>query len=70
MVQIVNCFTVTASSWENSMDKAKKKNEPVKKHNGHNWIMVRGHWGPHTAKYICADCEGAWVKWVSIKKAL
>lgn len=49
--------------------KAKKKNEPVKKHRGHQWLMVRGHWGPHTAKYICADCDGQFIKWHSTKNS-
>lgn len=50
------------------MAKAKRKWEPVKQHKGHNWLMVRGSFGPHRAKYICADCDGAFIKWVHIPK--
>lgn len=41
---------------------------PIEKHKEHQLLLVRGNWGPHKAKYICADCEGVWVKWVSIKQ--
>ena len=43
-------------------------NKPVEEHAEHQWLLVRGNWGPHRAKYICADCDGAWVKWASIKQ--
>jgi hypothetical protein len=49
------------------MVKAKKKHEPVKIHRGHTWLLERGIWGPHTARYICASCDGVFVKWVSTK---
>lgn len=41
--------------------------QPVK-HAGHHWMLVRGNWGPHTAKYVCRECEGEFVKWVSTKR--
>ena len=44
--------------------------DPVKEHAGHQWLLVRGNWGPHRAKYICADCDGKWVKWHSIKASV
>lgn len=50
--------------------KTKKKHEPIKIHEGHKWILERGNWGPHTARYICMDCKGAHVKWVSTKPTI
>jgi|DEB0MinimDraft_6_1074348.scaffolds.fasta_scaffold10125_4 hypothetical protein len=50
--------------------KCKQQNNPVKEHAGHQWLLVRGNWGPHRAKYICADCDGKWVKWHSIKASV
>ena len=47
--------------------KLKPKHEPIKIHSGHKWILERGAWGPHTARYICMQCDGAFVKWVSTK---
>lgn len=41
---------------------------PMLKHEGHKWILERGNWGPHTARYICMQCEGAFVKWASTKR--
>ena len=46
----------------------KNKYEPLVEHAGHNWLMIRGNWGPHKAKYICADCDGKFVKWASIQQ--
>lgn len=48
--------------------KPKKKHEPIKIHKGHKWILERGAWGPHTARYICLDCNSAFVKWQSTKQ--
>lgn len=30
-------------------------------------MLVRGNWGPHSAKKQCVDC-GKWLKWVSAAK--
>ncbi len=52
------------------LPKSKSKTQPkppMSKHAGHKWILERGNWGPHTARYICMDCEGAHIKWVSTK---
>ncbi len=49
---------------------AEKKFDPTVEHAGHNWLLVRGNWGPHRAKYICADCDGKWVKWHSVKASV
>lgn len=57
-----------ASRRGNAVSKAKKKYDPVKQHTGHQWMMVRGNWGPHKAKYICADCDGAHIKWHTVKR--
>lgn len=50
------------------MNKTKKRYEPVKLHQGHTWLLERGKWGPHTARYICANCAGAHIKWVTTKQ--
>lgn len=50
-----------------SLKPGKRKHEPIKIHRGHTWLLERGIWGPHTARYICASCDGAFVKWVSTK---
>lgn len=44
-----------------------KPTPPHVKHRGHNTMLVRGQWGPHTAKLICRDCDGSWIKWVQSK---
>lgn len=49
--------------------KIKKPTLLQEKHAGHKWILERGAWGPHSARYICLDCEGAHIKWVSTKKS-
>lgn len=54
----------------NVMKVGKKKYEPIKTHHGHKWILERGTWGPHTAKYLCLDCGGVFVKWATTKKAV
>jgi len=41
---------------------------PIEKHKGHKHMLVRGDFGPHRAKMICIDCEGAFVKWERINK--
>jgi len=52
------------------MVKPKKKPiAPQTKHAGHKWILERGIWGPHTARYICLDCKGMHIQWVSTKKS-
>ncbi len=38
-----------------------------KKHEGHTWLLERGFWGPHRARYICNDCKGAHIQWVKTK---
>lgn len=45
-----------------------KKHEPIKIHSGHKWILERGSWGPHRARYICMDCDNAFIKWVKTQK--
>ena len=39
-----------------------------KKHEGHHTMLVRGQWGPHRAKQICRDCDGAFIQWVRAQK--
>lgn len=39
-----------------------------KKHEGHHWLLQRGTWGPHRARYICAKCDGAFIQWVKVAK--
>jgi hypothetical protein len=46
-----------------------KKSTPLQqKHAGHHWILERGSWGPHRAKHICRDCDGAFIQWVKAQK--
>lgn len=45
-----------------------KPTPPQQIHQGHHWMLVRGIWGPHRAKYICRDCEGAFIQWVKTQK--
>lgn len=47
--------------------KAKPK-PPQVKHQGHKWILERGSWGPHRARYICMDCNSAFIQWVRTQK--
>lgn len=46
----------------------KKPIPPQETHRGHHWMLVRGSWGPHRAKHICRDCDGAFIQWVKAKK--
>lgn len=48
--------------------KTKKKYEPIKIHSGHHWMLERGQWGPHRARYICRDCDCAFIQWVKVAK--
>ena len=51
------------------MKSKKKPVPPQEKHLGHKWILERGNWGPHTARYICLDCKGSHIQWISTKKS-
>lgn len=41
------------------------KYEPIVIHYKHNLKLVCGRFGPHTAKFICTDCNNKFVKWAS-----
>ncbi len=45
-----------------------KPKPPQETHRGHHWMLERGSWGPHRARYICRDCNSAFIQWVKAQK--
>jgi hypothetical protein len=50
------------------MQQKRKPTPPQVTHHGHHTMLVRGQWGPHRAKQICRDCDGAFIQWVRAQK--
>lgn len=52
------------------MPKTKRKPRTRRQiHKGHKLLLERGVWGPHRARYVCMDCNYAFVDWAKTNKS-